>query len=293
MPFMPSGARKDLDAASRVIMRAHLGDLTAKQFLNTIATAAKAGVKGASHIADTLLDASKAVAKVIDVPVALASHVPGLGDVLKSISPFQKYNHMVSALQKGDVKALGKMAQDEIAMAQSVLPLIPGVGTGISAALAAGMAALQGGSALDVAIRTAYGAIPIPPGIRQFTDQALTAILAFVDNPHSLTDVGVQIVRDRIPAGLARDVFDTLIQLVVHHVPIQRAGGALVDHFVRQYAPAGEGMHLVDALTHAAGAPVAHLVNAIPPSALQAALHAVPQTQQATRLVQPFAAFVH
>jgi hypothetical protein len=284
LPGMPGGARRDLDAASRVIMRARLGDLTAKQFVNTIAAAAKAGVKGASHVADALLDASKAVAKVIDVPVALASHVPGLGDVLRSISPFQKYNHMVSALQKGDMKALGKMAQDEIAMAQSVLPLIPGIGTGIGAALAAGMSVLQGGSPLELAIHTAYGAIPIPPGVRTFTDAALNAVLALIAHPHDLTEVGVQVVRDRIPHGLARDVFDTLIQLVVHRVPIQKVGASLVDHFVRQYAPAGEGMHLADALAHAAGGPAMHILNGLG--------HAIP-AGPAMRLVQPLATFVH
>jgi len=45
-------------------------------------------------------------------------------------------------------------------------------GTGISAAIGAGLAALEGGSPLEIAIRTAYGATPIPPGIGQLTTRS-------------------------------------------------------------------------------------------------------------------------
>src|SRR5262249_20752549 len=136
----------------------------------------------------------------------------------------------------------------DLSMAQGVVSLVPGVGTGVSAAISAGLAALEGGSPLEIAVRSAYGAIPIPPGIRNVTDSALDAVLALAANPHALSDVAVQVARDRVPAGFGRDVFDTLVHVVVKRVPIQKSAGALADHFVRHYAPAFSGQHIENAL---------------------------------------------
>ena len=253
LPFLPESTRRQMDQAAHVILRAKLGDMTAKQFIRTIGSAAKAGVKAAQGVADTLLDASKFVAKVVDVPVLLASQVPGLGDIVKGFSPFEKYQRMVSALQKGDLNAIKKMAEQDLSIAQSVVSLVPGVGTGISAAIGAGLAALEGGSPLDFAIRTAYGAIPIPPGLRNLTDIVLDSILAIVAHPSDLSEVGIQVARDRVPSGLPRDVFDTLVHLVIKRMPLRKAAGALADHYVQQYAPALGGQHLDDALKHIGG----------------------------------------
>ncbi len=123
-----------------------------------------------------------------------------------------------------------------------MISLVPGVGTGISSAISAGLAALQGGSPLEIAIHAAYGAIPIPPGLRQVTDTVLDTVLRLAFHSAGLTDVAVNAARDQVPAGLPRDVFDTLINLVVHHQPVQRVAGGLLDHFVKQYAPAGAGL---------------------------------------------------
>jgi hypothetical protein len=60
------------------------------------------------------------------------------------------------------------------------------------------------------------------------------------------------VARDKVPAGLPRDVFDTLIHLVVHKHPLQRGVESLADHFVRQYAPLGSGLHVDTAIQHAA-----------------------------------------
>jgi hypothetical protein len=247
-PLLPEHTRRQLDSAAHVILRARLGDLTAKQFIKTIASAAKSGVEAARHVGDTLLDASKLVARAVDAPVLLASQVPGLGNIARSISPLEHFQQMASAVQRGDFKALERIAKQDLSMAQGVVSLVPGVGSGVSAAIGAGLAALEGGSPLELALRTAYGAIPIPIGVRQITDTVLDAVLALAARPHDLSDVAVQIARDKVPAGLPRDVFDTLVQLVVKRVPIQKAAGGLVDHYVRQYAPAFAGQQLDDAL---------------------------------------------
>jgi hypothetical protein len=247
-PFLPDHTRRQLDAAAHVIMRARLGDVTAKQFIKTIASAARSGVEAARHVGDTLLDASRLVAKAVDAPVLLASHVPGIGNILHSLSPLERFQHMVSAVQRGDFRTLEQIVKQDLSMAQGAISLVPGIGTGVSAAIGAGLAALEGGSSLEIAIRTAYGAIPIPPGVRSITDSALDGALALASNPHALSDVAVQVARDRVPAGLARDVFDTLVHVVVKRVPLQKTGGALVDHFVRHYSPTFIGQHIEDAL---------------------------------------------
>jgi len=279
---LPDATRRKLESAAHVILRAKLGDVTAKQFIRTIASAAKAGVKAAQHVGDTLLDASRVVAQTVDVPVMIASHVPGLGNIVRSVSPLEMYSHMTQALEKGDFKQLEHLAQQELSLAQGVVSLVPGIGTGVSAAIGAGLAALQGGGPLDIALRTAYGAIPIPPGLRQVTDAVLDAVLSLLHHG-SVTDVAIQIARDQVPAGLARDVFDTLVQVVAHKVPIQKAGGALVEHFVQQYAPLGGPTHWAAALaSHVApglGPLAQHLAASVAPAA--AAVRA------GTRMVQP------
>jgi hypothetical protein len=248
-PFLPEGTRKTIEQASHIILRAKLGDLDAKSFLRTIGSAAKAGVSSARHIGDALLDASQIVAKVVDVPALIADKA-GFGGIVRSISPIQGFGQMMNALQHGDFDRLKRIAEQQLSMAQGVMSMVPGVGTGLSAGLSAGLAALHGGSGLEIAIRTAYGAIPIPPGIREVTDGVLDAVMSFVRNPHSLTDVAIQVARDRLPSGIARDAFDTLIHVVVQHHPIQKEAGALLDHYVTQYAGKAGG-ELGAALAHA------------------------------------------
>jgi hypothetical protein len=257
IPFLPDKDRRKLDAAARTVMRAKLGDLDAKQFIRGIADAAKAGEHAAMHIGDTLMDASKVVSHIAELPLVPLEHVPGLGPFVKSVSPFQTWDHMADAIKKGDFKEIEKIAKQQLSIAQGVISLIPGVGTGVSAAISAGLAVLDGGGPLEVAIRTAYGAIPIPPGIREVTDTVVDTVLKIAFHHESLTDVVVNVARDQIPDGLPRHVFDTLINLVVHHQPIARVAGGLLDHFVKQYAPAGVGLDLPKALAGAAS----HLPN--------------------------------
>jgi hypothetical protein len=242
-----------MDAAARTIMRAKLGDIDAKQFIHAIGDAASAGVHAAQKIGDTLLDASKVVAHIAEMPLKPLEAIPGVGGIIKSFSPFQKWDQIATAVQHGDFKRLESIAKDTLSEAESVISLVPGIGTGISAALSAGLAVLEGGSPLDIAIRTAYGAIPIPPGVREVTDRVLDAVLALVDKLPHVDEVAVQIARDAVPQGLPRDVFDTLINLVVHHQPLQKVAGGMLDHFVSQYAPHGIGLNVPQALAAATG----------------------------------------
>jgi hypothetical protein len=126
------------------------------------------------------------------------------------------------------------MAQQEISEAQGVISLIPGIGSGVSAALSAAEGLLAGGAPLEIAIRAAYGALPIPPGVRDITDMVLDAVLKIIQGG-SITDAALAIARDRIPSGIPRDVFDTLVNVVAKHQPIVKAAGQLAGHYVAQY----------------------------------------------------------
>jgi hypothetical protein len=246
---LPASTRKTIEQAAHIVLRAKLGDLDARQFIRTIRSAAKGGVSAARHIGDALLDASQFVAKTIDVPALLADKA-GLGGLVRAVSPLEGFGQMMNALQHGDFDRLKKIAEHQLSNMQGVASLVPGIGSGVSAALSAGLAVLHGGAGLEIAIRTAYGAIPIPPGIRDVTDGVLDAVIGFIRNPHNLTEVAIQVARDRLPAGIARDVFDTLVHIVVQHHPIQKEAGALLDHYVSKYAGSVAG-DLGQAAAHA------------------------------------------
>jgi hypothetical protein len=253
-PLLPEEDRKQLEAASRVMMKARLGDIDAKQFVSNIAYAATHGVETARHVGDALMTGGRVVAHVLDTPLRLAEKVPLIGGTLHALSPFQKLEHLTTAIQEGNFQELKKIATDEAHMVQGIAGLVPGLGSGIGAAIGTGLAVLDGGGALDVAIQAAYGAIPIPPGIREVTDGVLEAVLKLA-HQGSITDAVLAGARTGVPDGLPRQVFDTLAQLVIKRVPVKRAAEDLVGHYVDRYAPGAGAAAGID-LGAPAGSPV-------------------------------------
>jgi hypothetical protein len=81
----------------------------------------------------------------------------------------------------------------------------------------------------------AYGAIPIPPGLRQITDLVFDAVVALIENHGRLDDSLIAIARDHVPQGLPRDVFDTLVRIIHKHQPIAQAAAGLAEHYIGQY----------------------------------------------------------
>jgi hypothetical protein len=147
-------------------------------------------------------------------------HVVTAQNVVRAVQPQAKVS--------GFFSSLGKLAKGAISAAEGVVSLVPGVGTGISAAMGAGMAILEGGGPLEIAVKTAYGAIPIPPGIRSVTDRVVDAALSLV-HTKNIGDASIAALRNTFPAGVPRDVFDTLAHIVlgaVHKQPTH----ALVKH---------------------------------------------------------------
>jgi hypothetical protein len=217
-------------------MRARLGDVNAQQFVRVIGAAAKAGVQEAQRAGDALLTGTKIVTHVLDTPLSLIEKVPGVGGMLQSLDPLVKMNHMADALRRGDFKALRNIVEGDLTMVQGVISLLPGIGTGVSAAIGAGVAVLDGGGSLEIALHTAYGAIPIPPGLRSVTDGVLDGVLGLVRHG-PVTDAALAVARNAIPSGIARDVFDTLVKLVAHHRPITHVAADLVGTYVQRYTP--------------------------------------------------------
>jgi hypothetical protein len=110
----------------------------------------------------------KDVAKVATAPERLA---------VEAVKDPKKLLHDIGK----DVAKVAKIEKFVLEQAQGLISLVPGLGTAISTAIGAGLAALEGGSALDIAIKIAYSAIPIPPGIKTFTDLVLGAVLDIVN----------------------------------------------------------------------------------------------------------------
>lgn len=251
MPYVAKEAADNVAAAARTVMRARMGDIVAKDFIRNIANAANQGLAIAKGPADALLTGTKVVAHVLDTPMALAAHIPVIGGTLHALDPWQKLERVADAIKRGDFEGLKNVATDDLRMMQGVVSLVPGIGSGIGAAIGTGLAVLDGGGALDVAIQAAYGAIPIPPGMRDVTDAVLSSVLSLAHSGN-VTDAALAAARNAVPAGLPRDVFDTLAQLVIKRVPIQRAADALVKHYVDRYAPGALPPGIAETVAHVA-----------------------------------------
>jgi hypothetical protein len=234
------GVSDAVKAAARIVAKAHLGDTVAGKFIRDIVHGAGQGVAAARQAADTLAKGAVFVAQHVDLPKILADAIPipAVRNVAQSVigmvDPNAKFADAIDALRRGDIQRLKAMAQQEISEAQGVISLVPGIGSGVSAALGAAQALLDGGAPLEIAIRAAYGAIPIPPGVRNVTDMVLEAVLKIVEGG-SITDAALAMARDRVPSGIPRDVFDTLVNVVAKHQPIVKAAEQLAGHYVAQY----------------------------------------------------------
>ncbi len=128
------------------------------------------------------------------------------GDIAKGIKSVAK-----------EVSKVTKVVAPILSAVQGVVSLIPGIGTGISAAIGAGLAILSGGGLLDIAVHTAYGAIPIPAGVRNLTDIALDAAMSLI-HTHDLGEAVLAGIKAKIPKGIPQQVFDTLAHIIIQAV---------------------------------------------------------------------------
>lgn len=212
--------------------------------------------------------------------------VPVVGDIFGDIShAVSNVAHDVSNVAKSVAhiaQPILNVAHVILSTAQGVISLIPGIGTGISAAIGAGLAILEGGGPLEIAIKTAYGAIPIPPGVRTFTDMVLDAGLSLMQaltSGESLAQSAItsavqgarQAVLDKLPdvaKGIGASVFDTLT-----HLLLQAVHAAPTLAVTAQAKPSAAYVKSIQA-AHAAGLPMPVGVKRIAPTAqAHAGLH--------------------
>jgi hypothetical protein len=227
--------------SARLVARAHLGDEHAKEHIAHTLAEARGGHPDARRRADSLHRGERFVAAHVDMPRVLANAIPipasghSAQSALGMVDPHLRFARSVDALRRGDLKALRAMSEHELAEMRGAVSLVPGMGSGVTSAMGTGETLLHGGHSLEEALRAAYGAIPVPAGMRATTDTVLETVFSLVKNPHALTDGSLAIARDRIPSGVPRDVFDTLIHVVAKHQPIGRDVKNLRGHYVLQY----------------------------------------------------------
>ena len=235
---------------------------------NVFSDAANAVSHAAESIAKNPLGAlGDAVQGLLNaaIPLDLLKPIPGLGSLAqmaKSYSPLSSIGQLANSALHGDLNGVMNVAKGELSKLQSVASMVPGLGTGLSTAIGAAEALINGGKPLEIALRAAYGAIPIPPGIRSVTDTVLDAVIALA-NGGDVTDAALTIARDRVPEGFPRDVFDTLAQVIVRHKPIAQAAGELAMHEAAK-AASGVGPALVQSLASAVPGNVSALLSKLP-----------------------------
>jgi hypothetical protein len=270
------GVADAVKTAAKIVAKAHLGDISAAGFIKDVVHAAESGVEGAKNAANALAQGAAFVERHIDIPKIVADAIPipairsAAQSVIGMVDPQAKLADAIDALRTGNVDKLRQMADQEISEMQGVASLVPGIGSGISAAMGAAEALLHGGSPLEIALRAAYGAIPIPPGVREVTDTVLDAVLALLKGGN-ITDAALAVARDRIPSGIPRDVFDTLVSIIAKHQPITKAAEDLAGHYVATYT---------QGLTNALTSGLDNLVKPIS-SAAAAALGRLPDPMKA------------
>jgi hypothetical protein len=188
-----------------------------------------------------------------------ATAIPALQQVKE---PLKQAAH---AVESAAPPVIRQVADPVMSATESVLSLIPGIGTGLSAAIGAAQGLLDGGSPLDVAIHAAYAMIPIPPGLRQVCDPIVDALLGLADGKQ-ITDVALQVIRDRLPEGLPRDVFDTLVHVIAGSgKPIVKDTSAKREHMVASYTQ-GHAAAVDRGLARHVPARVSKSLEGLPPS---------------------------
>ena len=252
---------------ARLYIKAHLGDQRAKAHIHHAVEAAKAGDPHAIHETKVLHTARHFARRVLGQQLT-GAFLGNLGrtlehsvhDLGRDVGQVERRAGKIVRTVGRDVKRWGPMIVSDI---QGVVSMIPGIGTGISSAISTAMAVLHGGGPISIALHAAYGAIPIPPGIRPITDKVLDTVFEFVKHPSQFIDAGVGVARDRIPAGLPREVFDTLVRVLGHHHHVVHAPEALARHAIGQYTH-GHAPNLALGLAHLVPPAIAEHLAALP-----------------------------
>ncbi len=186
--------------------------------LGSVATAAYSVGKGAVNVVG---GAANIVGKLALSPVRLATDIAQGKNVLKAFSD----------TVKRDLQSAKELAP----YAQAVLSVVPGVGQGVNAAIAAGAALAQGQNITDALVQGVKGMVPGGPLAQKALETAYN-----VAKGQSITDAALNVLRDQVPAGPARTAFDTGVALA-HGKNLQdvakEQGMALISSTVQTLSP--------------------------------------------------------
>ncbi len=198
-----------------------------------------AGRKGAFFVVQ---DDANLVIYVGTSPVWTADTAGGVKHTHSS-SLFDKIGGVVSSVGSGIAHAasdvvkvaapLASVVKTIAPFAQTALSFVPGVGTVVNGAIAAGSALAQGKSITDAMLSTVAAAVPGGP----LAQQAFKAGVAIVKG-QPITTAALNAVRDQIPGGLAaKAAFDTAVALA-HGQNVQQAALSGVRTVAEGAAPA-------------------------------------------------------
>jgi len=193
----------------------------------------KLGLPTPSQIAHVAYDA-------VTDPQELLAKVPGIGALVRYIpampDPTKAARDLVNAAVHGDLKAIEGTAFNMGRQVADVAAMVPGVGNVVGGPLASAITLLETGSALKAALQLLLAQVPgIPPQIREILRAILNGIADIVEQEKSVTDVliaeirhGVvnQVKQQGVPAPVAsavNDLIDGVIQVILHHKPLDRA----------------------------------------------------------------------
>jgi len=114
-----------------------------------------------------------------------------------------------------------EVASDVVSAAEVVVSFVPVIGTGINAAIAAGVALAKGANIDDAFIEGAKNALPGGPVAAQALDAGIAAVKAIAQGK-SIGDIGLAAAREAIPSDVGKKAFDVGVALA-HGQNVQQA----------------------------------------------------------------------
>lgn len=119
-----------------------------------------------SSLGHAFATVAKAAAQGLESVEKAATHIPILGSVVKlSATPFDMVSHLVQGERidhalLGELKANVAAIKDVAPYVTSVISFVPGIGTGVAAAIAAGTSLVEGKNITDALIEGFKGSLP-------------------------------------------------------------------------------------------------------------------------------------
>jgi len=173
-------------------------DQSSKSFLQSVGGAITSVGEGALSVGKGVVSVGSGLANVVGNVVSSPIHL--VSDIAQGKNVLQSLGDTV----KRDLQS----AKDLAPYAQAVLSVVPGVGQGVNAAIAAGSALAHGQNITDALVSGVKGMLPGGPLAAEALDTAYN-----LAKGQSVTDAVANAARNRLPEGPARMAFDTGLAL--------------------------------------------------------------------------------